>query len=252
MAPRKGKQPADSGPWMEELRQHRQVKDQDLGVGDVRDEALPPAAERSRARVRVPGGRAVVSSPDCLVHCLDAQERQVTHARPLNRLEHWLRTRDQRAEAGGGRCALHRIGGADPQCGLPAPALTRHQGVLDDHREVGAWDKHEDAGERQELTVRRPARHVNQAYVLAEAQGAHARQRTSWNHLQTCPRRRVISRSSSSRATGASSLQRSTGPAAPAQLRKGPRGGGRDTDKIVAHVAGADHLWEIEDKSEPR
>ena len=61
----------------------------------------------------------------------------------------------------------------------------------------------------------------------------------------------MISRSSSSRATGAFSLQRSTGPAAPAQLRKGPRGGGRDTDKIVAHVAGADHLWEIEDKSEP-
>jgi hypothetical protein len=28
--------------------------------------------------------------------------------------------------------------------------------------------------------------------------------------------------------------------AAPAQLRKGPRGGGRDTDQIVAHVAGAE------------
>jgi hypothetical protein len=31
-----------------------------------------------------------------------------------------------------------------------------------------------------------------------------------------------------------------TAAAAPAQLRKGPRGGGRDTDQIVAHVAGAE------------
>ena len=31
--------------------------------------------------------------------------------------------------------------------------------------------------------------------------------------------------------------------AAPAELRKGPRGGGRDRDKIVGHVHGADHLY---------
>ena len=29
--------------------------------------------------------------------------------------------------------------------------------------------------------------------------------------------------------------------AAPAELRKGPRGGGRDTAKIVGHVVGSDH-----------
>jgi hypothetical protein len=34
-----------------------------------------------------------------------------------------------------------------------------------------------------------------------------------------------------------------TAAAAPAQLRKGPRGGGRDTDKIVAHVAGGELLY---------
>lgn len=34
-----------------------------------------------------------------------------------------------------------------------------------------------------------------------------------------------------------------TAAAAPAQLRKGPRGGGRDTDKIVAHVADAEMLY---------
>jgi hypothetical protein len=34
-----------------------------------------------------------------------------------------------------------------------------------------------------------------------------------------------------------------TAVAAPAQLRKGPRGGGRDTDKIVAHVADAEMLY---------
>jgi hypothetical protein len=65
---------------------------------------------------------------------------------------------------------------------------------------------------------------------------------------------------------------------APAELRKGPRGGGRDRDQIEAHVREAhqiyerqlergrwpkpymvrraawhilDHLWEIEDKSQP-
>lgn len=61
--------------------------------------------------------------------------------------------------------------------------------------------------------------------------------------------------------------------AAPAELRKGPRGGGRDTAKIVAHVQDAeaiyvkrpwpvpyadrrsawhslDHAWEIEDRTE--
>ncbi len=31
--------------------------------------------------------------------------------------------------------------------------------------------------------------------------------------------------------------------AAPPELRKGPRGGGRDRDKIVAHVVGADHAY---------
>ena len=31
--------------------------------------------------------------------------------------------------------------------------------------------------------------------------------------------------------------------AAPAELRKGPRGGGRDRDKIVEHVDGADHAY---------
>jgi hypothetical protein len=31
--------------------------------------------------------------------------------------------------------------------------------------------------------------------------------------------------------------------AAPAQLRKGPRGGGRDTDQIVAHVAGGEMAY---------
>jgi len=45
---------------MEELREHGQVENQDLGVGDVRDEALPPAAEGSRHGVLVPGGRSVV------------------------------------------------------------------------------------------------------------------------------------------------------------------------------------------------
>jgi hypothetical protein len=30
---------------------------------------------------------------------------------------------------------------------------------------------------------------------------------------------------------------------APAQLRKGPRGGGRDTDKIIDHVLGADDIY---------
>ena len=34
-----------------------------------------------------------------------------------------------------------------------------------------------------------------------------------------------------------------TAAAAPAQLRKGPRGGGRDTDKIVAHVADGEVLY---------
>jgi hypothetical protein len=34
-----------------------------------------------------------------------------------------------------------------------------------------------------------------------------------------------------------------TAAAAPAQLRKGPRGGGRDTDKIVAHVADGEMLY---------
>jgi hypothetical protein len=34
-----------------------------------------------------------------------------------------------------------------------------------------------------------------------------------------------------------------TAAAAPAQLRKGPRGGGRDTDKIVTHVAGGEVLY---------
>src|SRR5262245_8604578 len=34
-----------------------------------------------------------------------------------------------------------------------------------------------------------------------------------------------------------------TAASAPAQLRKGPRGGGRDTDKIVAHVADAEMLY---------
>ncbi len=34
-----------------------------------------------------------------------------------------------------------------------------------------------------------------------------------------------------------------TAAAAPAQLRKGPRGGGRDTGQIVAHVAGAEVLY---------
>ncbi|HEX6548955.1 MAG TPA: hypothetical protein VF134_09455 [Candidatus Dormibacteraeota bacterium] len=65
---------------------------------------------------------------------------------------------------------------------------------------------------------------------------------------------------------------------APAELRKGPRGGGRDRDKIIDHVRGAqpmyerqlergkwpkayyfrraawhvtDHLWEVEDRSTP-
>jgi len=62
---------------------------------------------------------------------------------------------------------------------------------------------------------------------------------------------------------------------APAALRKGPRGGGRDRDKIVDHVLGTetayvrklgslaatlrcaadrlarDHAWEIEDRSDP-
>jgi hypothetical protein len=31
--------------------------------------------------------------------------------------------------------------------------------------------------------------------------------------------------------------------AAPAQLRKGPRGGGRDRDKIIEHVTGADFAY---------
>lgn len=31
--------------------------------------------------------------------------------------------------------------------------------------------------------------------------------------------------------------------AAPAELRKGPRGGGRDRDKVVEHVVGADHAY---------
>jgi hypothetical protein len=31
--------------------------------------------------------------------------------------------------------------------------------------------------------------------------------------------------------------------AAPATLRKGPRGGGRDRDKMVEHVVGADHAY---------
>ncbi len=31
--------------------------------------------------------------------------------------------------------------------------------------------------------------------------------------------------------------------AAPAELRKGPRGGGRDRDKVVGHVDGADHAY---------
>ena len=66
-----------------------------------------------------------------------------------------------------------------------------------------------------------------------------------------------------------------TASAAPEELRKGPRGGGRDTSKIVEHVAGAeamyarkdwplpyaarrrawhylDHAWEIEDRSTPQ
>lgn len=34
--------------------------------------------------------------------------------------------------------------------------------------------------------------------------------------------------------------------AAPPQLRKGPRGGGRDTEKIVEHVHGADHAYSRE------
>src|SRR5207247_5791725 len=34
--------------------------------------------------------------------------------------------------------------------------------------------------------------------------------------------------------------------AAPADLRRGPRGGGRDTAKIVAHVAEADHGYSRE------
>lgn len=40
---------------------------------------------------------------------------------------------------------------------------------------------------------------------------------------------------------------------APAELRKGPRGGGRDRDRIVAHVVEADHAYarEIEDRSGP-
>jgi hypothetical protein len=31
--------------------------------------------------------------------------------------------------------------------------------------------------------------------------------------------------------------------AAPAELRKGPRGGGRDRDKMIGHVVGADHIY---------
>jgi hypothetical protein len=31
--------------------------------------------------------------------------------------------------------------------------------------------------------------------------------------------------------------------AAPAELRKGPRGGGRDRDRVVLHVDGADHAY---------
>jgi len=31
--------------------------------------------------------------------------------------------------------------------------------------------------------------------------------------------------------------------AAPAELRKGPRGGGRDRDKVVAHVEEAEHAY---------
>ncbi|MBI3745570.1 MAG: hypothetical protein HY264_03430 [Chloroflexi bacterium] len=34
-----------------------------------------------------------------------------------------------------------------------------------------------------------------------------------------------------------------TAAAAPGELRKGPRGGGRDTSKIVEHVLGADHAY---------
>ncbi len=34
-----------------------------------------------------------------------------------------------------------------------------------------------------------------------------------------------------------------TAAAAPAELRKGPRGGGRDRDKVVAHVVMADHAY---------
>jgi hypothetical protein len=34
-----------------------------------------------------------------------------------------------------------------------------------------------------------------------------------------------------------------TAAAAPAELRKGPRGGGRDTAKVVDHVVGADHAY---------
>jgi hypothetical protein len=34
-----------------------------------------------------------------------------------------------------------------------------------------------------------------------------------------------------------------TAAAAPAELRKGPRGGGRDTAKMVDHVVGADHAY---------
>ncbi len=34
-----------------------------------------------------------------------------------------------------------------------------------------------------------------------------------------------------------------TAPAAPAELRKGPRGGGRDTAKVIEHVVGAEHMY---------
>jgi len=38
---------------------------------------------------------------------------------------------------------------------------------------------------------------------------------------------------------------------APAELRKGPRGGGRDGDKMVDHVLGAEagYAWDMEDRS---
>ncbi len=67
--------------------------------------------------------------------------------------------------------------------------------------------------------------------------GSHPRSRTPIDRLVTPPTRSAW-RTSSRRRGQCSTGSRA---AAPASLRKGPRGGGRDRDKMIGHVIEADH-----------